>query len=264
MKFLYLAGLLSLGAMALVGCRTTKVGQDQNAPPRYAESVQVITYDSTPRPFNPSITVFYNFAGLENRPRHPIAELDKVAFPNDQALVRNALIWRAKSLGADGILMLPPSTGAISFAITNTVVSNNANGGIFYFQQSGSATANGIIDHVIATNNLYGIAINTGNGSTTAAISNSVAGNNTNDGINIANGSAPLTVSIDNTGLSGNGAGIVADGTPKVLLGRSAITGNGEGVITSDAGFFFTYKDNRINGNGADVSGPTPTTDGLQ
>jgi hypothetical protein len=81
----------------------------------------------------------------------------------------------------NGIVMLPTS-GALSFVITNTIVAHNGNVGLIYVPPSGStATANGVIDHVVAANNAFGIGINiaqNGGGSTTVAISNSIASNN--------------------------------------------------------------------------------------
>jgi hypothetical protein len=95
-------------AVFAAGCASTP---DPNAPPRYGTSVQVVSYDSTPRPFNPDIQVFSNPNDVQGRPRHPIAQLVRVGWPNDQALIQNALIWRAKSLGADAIILLPPQYG---------------------------------------------------------------------------------------------------------------------------------------------------------
>ncbi len=156
----------------------------------------------------------------------------------------------------DGIL-IQPTSGAVSFVITNTIASNNGHDGILYLPPSGSATANGAIDHVVATNNRFaGIVINTslGSGSATAAISNSVASNNSTFGIDALNSSAALAVSIDNTGASGNGTGIVAFSTTKVTLGRSVITANsGAGVNNETINTFFSYNDNRINENGTDI-----------
>jgi hypothetical protein len=155
----------------------------------------------------------------------------------------------------DGILMQP--SGTVSFVITNTIVSNNGNDGIHYQPLGGSATANGVIDHVVATKNNLGISINTslGGGSTTVAISNSIASNNSGNGIIMLN-AAPLTVTIDNAGISGNNDGIVAFDTPKVLLGRSAITGNSNDGIDNETSpnTFYSYQDNRINENGTDIS----------
>src|ERR1700728_3434506 len=164
----------------------------------------------------------------------------------------------------NGILMQPIS-GPVSFAITDSTVSNNGIAGILYSPPSGWATANGVIDHVVATNNSsLGILINpvSGGGSTTVDISNSVASNNANYGIFITNGPAPLTVSIDNTGISGNGLdGIDAEGTPNVLLGRSVINANGRYGINNGTSpnSFYSYLDKRINKNG---TGPTDDVNG--
>jgi len=153
-----------------------------------------------------------------------------------------------------GILMQPTS-GPISFVITNTIVSNNGFSGIYYAPQSGSATANGVIDHVVTTNNPFmGIAIDTttAGGSTTVSISNSVASNNSGYGIYISNGSSPLAVSIDNTSISGNGNGIEAFFTSDVRLGRSVIAANLTYGVNNNTSpnAFYSYQDNGINGNG--------------
>jgi hypothetical protein len=97
-----------LGALLLAGCASTP---DPNEAPRYGTSVDVVSYDSTPRPFNPDIQVYYNPNSVQGHPRHPIAQLVRVGWPNDQALIQNALIWRAKSLGADGVILFPPQNG---------------------------------------------------------------------------------------------------------------------------------------------------------
>jgi hypothetical protein len=169
----------------------------------------------------------------------------------------------------NGILM-QPSSGTISFVITNTVVSNNGNFGLFYFPPSGSATANGVIDHVVATNNEDGIGIVTGSGggSTTFAISNSIVSNNSNDGFLIDNGTAvtALAVSIDNSGINANSFGIAAFNSVNVILGRSVITANKSGGISNgtNANTFYSYQDNRINGNNPDYNSTVPNTHALR
>jgi hypothetical protein len=169
----------------------------------------------------------------------------------------------------DGILMQPAS-GTITFAITNTIASNNGLTGIAYLPPSGStATAKGAIDHVVVTSNgANGIAINTlqfGGGAATVAISTSIASNNGNNGVVFANASAPLVGSIDNTSASSNNTGFQAIGTSSVILGRSVATGNNTGVINSTSpNTFFSYQDNRINGNVADIAGSGLNTHALQ
>jgi hypothetical protein len=167
------------------------------------------------------------------------------------------LHWTGSNATGDGIL-IQPTSGAVSFVITNTVVSNNGYVGIFYTPPSGSATANGVIDHVVATNNQYGIIIDnsSGLGSAAAAISNSIASNNSTAGI-VGENAAARVVSIDSTDASGNANGIEAYGTTKVTLGRSVITANsGHGIFNNTSpNTFYSYEDNRINFNVVDVQG---------
>ena len=157
-------------------------------------------------------------------------------------------------------ILIQPTSGTISFTITNTIVSNNGFTGIYYVPPSGSATTNGVIDQVVATHNQIGIAISTANGSaaTTVAISNSIASINSSAGIFIGGGAAALAVSIDNTAVSSNANGIEAHNKATVRLGRSVITGNSNlGIFNvTSPNTFFSYKDNRIDGNGtADIIG---------
>ena len=124
---------------------------------------------------------------------------------------------------------------------------------------------NGVVDHVTGTGNFDGIAVISGTGSTVTAISNSNFSNNDDDGIFVSN-TGPLTMSIDTVSAVGNSvSGIAAaSGTPNVLLGRSVITGNMTGVDNGTSNTFFTYKDNRISGNGTDINGALNTTVPLQ
>jgi hypothetical protein len=141
--------------------------------------------------------------------------------------------------GGDGdAILIAPTSGPVDFVITNSTISNSSHDGIAYSPPHGSFSANGIIDHVTATGNgENGIDITTINatgGTVVIAISNSIASNNSpsgsSGGIYMDNGPVTLTVSIDNTSATGNGIGIEANGTTQVLLSRSVITGNGNGV----------------------------------
>ena len=171
-------------------------------------------------------------------------------------------ISNGPATAGNGILM-QPSSGTVSFVFKNTLASNNVGYGIYYFPPSGSATATGVIDHFVATNNNHGIYIDTfaGGGPTTVAISNSIASNNSQIGIRIENNLSALAVSIDNTSVSGNGIGIFAEDTANVTLGRSVITANSGYGINNLGGTIYSYSDNRINGNatggtGTDIGSP--------
>jgi hypothetical protein len=177
--------------------------------------------------------------------------------------VQNFFFDGSHAATGDGIL-LQPTTGALAFTITNTTASNNGNAGIFYFPPSGSASANGVIDHVVADANGQGISVEPLNetaGSVVVTISKSIASNNTFTGISTNGGSATLKVSIDNVTASGNSGGIQAFPPANVLLGRSVITGNSTGVNNQTSpNTFYTYKDNRINLNGTGISGTALNT----
>jgi hypothetical protein len=177
------------------------------------------------------------------------------------SVVRN---FAGASTTGNGILMQPTS-GTVGFVISNTILSNNATAGMFYNPPSGStATANGVIDHVVGTNNQTGIMIITANGGgpTAVAISNSVASNNSVTGIYFQNASNALQGSIDNSSISGNGTfGIDAETGSDLEIGRSVITYNGTGIENNTTpNRVFSYLDNRINSNAPNIGGSNGTT----
>jgi hypothetical protein len=168
-----------------------------------------------------------------------------------------------------GIVLAPNSSDTFNFDINNTVVTNSAGVGLHYSPPSGvSPTANIIVDHVAAKGNFGGIRFDadtaTG-GNAYIAVSNSVASNNSNSGIEVSpRVGTTMTVAIDSVVASGNGVtGIAAGSVAHVLLGRSVITGNGfhsngfgaANSTTNDT--FFTYGNNQINGNLADIASGT-------
>jgi hypothetical protein len=182
--------------------------------------------------------------------------------------VQNFILNGISPPTGNGILMQPTS-GTLDFTITNTTALNNGVAGIAYEAPSGSPSANGVIDHVVANGNFDGIdvnAFNTSSGTTVVAISNTIVSNNAlGSGINVAGGTAPVKVSVDNVSASGNGFGIQDNGTANILLGRSVITGNISGVMNSTApNTFYTYKNNQINLNGTDGANTLNTTFVLQ
>jgi Right handed beta helix region len=173
----------------------------------------------------------------------------------------------------DGIYIGSTSSSALSFALINSTVLNNSNNGIA-FEGAPNGSANGIIQNVTVTGNgAYGIYLDSSDGSSaTVAISNSrVINNYVGMTLGIEEGAGTLQVSIDNTIVNNNVSdGIDAINNVKVLLGRSVITGNGEyGIyndttVNSQPNTFYSYKDNRINGNGANTTddefGTAPNT----
>ncbi len=172
----------------------------------------------------------------------------------------------AGSLTTGNGILIAPSSGTVSFTITNVVASNNAYTGVYYRSPGGSVVATGIIDHVTSTANLQGIAVLTAaatGGSATVAISNSVAGDNSVVGVGVKNLGSPSTISmsIDNVSAANNQLGIAVNGTPNVLVGRSVITGNTTGIDNQTSpNTLYSYGDNRINLNVTDISSPVNTS----
>ena len=167
-------------------------------------------------------------------------------------------------LTGNGIL-IAPSSGTVKFTVANTTASNNGYDGVQYLPAGNMVNGNGIIDHVVATADQYGIAVDSSGtmlGTTVATISNSIASDNSQAGVLVKNGSATLTASVDNVSMSGNSIGIAGVNSPQVLLGRSVITGNTTGVLNSTSpNAFYTYGNNQINLNTTtDISAPLNTT----
>jgi hypothetical protein len=167
-------------------------------------------------------------------------------------VVQNFVTNGNNPVTGNGIL-IAPSSGTVKFIVANTTASNNGYAGVEYLPAGTTVNGNGIIDHVVATADQYGIVVDSSGtmvGSTIATISNSIASDNSQTGVLVKNGSATVTVSVDNVSMSGNSIGIAGVNSPQVLLGRSVITGNATGVLNSTApNAFYTYKDNRINLN---------------
>jgi hypothetical protein len=161
-------------------------------------------------------------------------------------------------------ILIQPTSGTPNFTIVNTIAVNNAGDGIAYLPASGSATATGAIDHVVATNNSFaGVSVNLGyaaNAFATVSISNSVASNNGNTGISVVGSRASLT--IDNDEISNNPFGLSVFNST-VLLGRSTITKNSSYGI-SNSGTSNTFQNNQIyangNGNAVQYSSLTPVS----
>jgi hypothetical protein len=159
-------------------------------------------------------------------------------------------------------ILIQPTSGTLDFAIYNTRANNNGYAGINYTPAGGSPSANGVIDHVIANNNQFGIAVNAvpaASGTTNVTMSNGIASNNYNSGIFVGvehNSPKIVNVSVDNMTVAGNFYGVDASGIPNMTLGRSVITGNHVGVLNDTlSNTLYTYGDNRINLNINDLNG---------
>ena len=171
-------------------------------------------------------------------------------------VLKDFVINESNNNGTSGNgIWIAPASGTITFTIVDTIVSNSADAGIYYLPSSGSATATGVIDHVVATGSSGsgGIGAYTGYASGASAaisISNSVISNNTGaDGVFAYVPVGSVAMTLDNDEISYNNNGILTNPGSTIVLGRSTITNNSAYGI-SNASTIDTFQNNQIYANG--------------
>jgi hypothetical protein len=125
--------IIALTSLIITGCYSTDPNGDK--PIRYASSVQVAPYDSIQRAPSATIEVFQDASAIGNRPYHVIALLTREGYPNDEGLITSALIWRAKHIGANGIILLNTSGGgqqSFAFGNANGIIGSSSPGQIVF------------------------------------------------------------------------------------------------------------------------------------
>ena len=114
-------------SVGVIGCKSTNYTE---RPPRYGTSVQVVAYDSTPRKVNPDFQVFAREADVP-QPFKIIAMVCRNAKPQDQGLMMQAISWRAKQLGADAMIVLPPEATGYSWGMAGNFAGGGPNQPIY-------------------------------------------------------------------------------------------------------------------------------------
>ena len=101
-------------ALLIVGCSTEYVSVNGEKPPRYATDVQVARYETENRAPSARLEVFNSVDALRQRHYRIIALLTREGNREDEGLIMNAIAWRARQLGAEGIIPpgFIPSTGS--------------------------------------------------------------------------------------------------------------------------------------------------------
>jgi hypothetical protein len=189
-------------------------------------------------------------------------------------VVRNCVLKdfvKADFSGTNGNgILIAPASGTFTFTIVDTIVTNSGYAGIIYLPPSGSATATGVIDHVVATGSISNGGIgasmaNASGGTVAISISNSVISNNTGNGVFTAGTVSGIAMTLDNDEISYNAFGILNNPGSTMVLGRSTITNNSDYGIYNNS-TLDTFKNNQIyaNGNSNAVGGSALTTVLLQ
>jgi hypothetical protein len=197
------------------------------------------------------------------------------AGPNDVVILRNLSINGAGT-GVNGInfvtggklivenvslygftgqgILFQPSL-ASSLAVSDSLINNNAGGGIFV-KPTATGTATGVVDRTTMEGN--GRAVRVEDGST-VLVRSSVGSLSANSGFVAAGISRAAVLNLENSVASSNGLSGVQSSNAQatVRISNMMVTGNGTGLGAS-GGAIISFGNNRVHGNGTDGA-PTAT-----
>ena len=186
--------------------------------------------------------------------------------------IDNCVIHDIKAASNAGWGINSVATGATELTVTNTHLYNNGDavsGGGILINGIAGATSKTVLRNVAIINNFFGLKAD-GTGAAAGIInmtlSNTVSAQNSSNGIvgTTPAGGAGIAMLIDRSVASHNAAGfgVVADGAATTIrIGNSVISGNQNGVGTSNGGTVQSYKNNEINNNSTDGT-PVPAVPG--
>jgi hypothetical protein len=143
--------------------------------------------------------------------------------------------------------------GSISqLIVSDTVLSNNGSSGITAGILA-KVPVKLAIERTRVENNTFGIFADGTGGAIRGTVKDSFVSGNANNGISVNTTSAAVSLMIDNTLVSGNNYGLAVAGTNGLLLvRRSTITANSNGLASFSGGQIVSYRDNSVNNNTID------------
>jgi hypothetical protein len=145
-----------------------------------------------------------------------------------------------------------PASGTAKLYVTDSVIKNNGDasgGGGIYIQPGSGAAINVTITRTQIENNRLGIFA-TGGAAIHGAVRDSVVSGSATWGIGVAGTKANL--SVENTTVSGNNNGLVAESGGSMLVSHSSIVQNGTGLLKATGGAIASYKNNNLIRNTTD------------
>jgi hypothetical protein len=138
--------------------------------------------------------------------------------------------------------------------VTDSVIKNNgsANAGAgLYIQPASGAEADVTVERTKFESNRIGIYANSGSGGIIhGVVRDSVVSGNAMWGIGALNAGARLLV--ENTSVTANKIGLVAENSASMLVSHSSVVLNTRGLYESTGGTLSSYKNNNVNENTAD------------
>jgi hypothetical protein len=168
----------------------------------------------------------------------------------------NVNVMNFNAGSAIGVLFAPNTANTI-LEVNNSVITSNGiapvTGGGIVVQPAVGGSAVVVISDSRLENNSDAVRANSASGGVTMTVRESTLANNRGNGINSIAGNA-LILMIDRATISNNFQnGVVSSGGNSVVrINASAISGNATGVTSVAGGVLRSYKNNAINGNGAD------------
>lgn len=157
---------------------------------------------------------------------------------------------------SQGINFAP--TGSSDLFVSRTKIHTNPGAGIDIIPNGASAFAYAALTDVRLENNLRGLRAQDGS---TVTITHSVASGNLNNGFVGVATSRPVTMSIENSMSTLNGAsGVYSGGAQSTFrISTSLITDNSAMGLQSVGGAIVSFGNNRVAGNGGGDGAPTQT-----
>ena len=158
------------------------------------------------------------------------------------------------------------NVGHATLQINNSLITNNSGGGIYNDAiQAGTATL--VITYSTLSNNNNGVAINNhgwsctfcGNGTTSVQITNSSITSNpggaiySDTGRQNCGGFCPVTISITNSTISGNGDGVHNSTLSDTVVSNSTISDNGSGIYNDNGAIAASIYNSTMSNNGVEI-----------
>jgi len=109
--------ILILAALLVIGCRSNQPPDPiLGVRPEHADRVKIALYSATPRPSTATLEVF------EEPPARPHKEIALITCDGEygeQTVMIEAILYQARRIGADAVVMLKPDTRHGGFGIPN-------------------------------------------------------------------------------------------------------------------------------------------------
>ncbi|MEA2939394.1 MAG: hypothetical protein QOC56_2898 [Alphaproteobacteria bacterium] len=180
---------------------------------------------------------------------------DGIVFSSGKSLTMQNMVVRG--LTGQGIRLVP--TTSSNFAVSNTLVADNADSGITVRPVGTSLTVKAVFNSVEVSNNFnIGIGVDgtVSTGTINVSVLESVAANNPGIGFGVQSslGQAVTTMTLVRSAAVNNGGPVAAGAqgdNATIRIGQTTITGNANGWGAVFGATLQSYNDNYVDGNAA-------------